>query len=101
MLNQRKGLGSRLPIVGVVPAGQVAVNPLDPVVNYAFKSNYYQPTQVRLPTRQFLTYLDINLRSILTGKLLNDLLHSTEVIFRIYSLPDELNNDAIVSTNRA
>lgn len=101
LLSQRKGLGSRLPIVGVVPAGQVPVDALDPIVNYAFKSNYYQPTQVRLPTRQFLTYLDINLRSILTGKLLNDLLHSTEIIFRIYSLPDELENNALISTNRA
>lgn len=86
-ITDRKGLGSRLPIVGIVPATEFPAS-FDQIVNYHYKTPYYQPTQVRLPTEQFLYNLDINLRNIVTGKLLQDLIHSSEVILRIYNLPD-------------
>jgi len=80
-----KGMGSRLPIVGVVPAKKKELQ-TDPVVHYYYQTSYYQPTQVRLPTEQSLYSLDINLRDIVSGELLRDLLHSSEVILRIYDL---------------
>ena len=83
----RRGLGSRLPIVGVVPATEFPESN-DVIVNYHYKTPYYQPTQVRLASQTFLYSLDLNLRNLVTGKLLQDLLHSTEVILRIYPLPD-------------
>ena len=89
-LDGRKGLGSRLPVAGIVPARQFEGSILDKILNYYYKTEYYQPVQVRLPTTQYINYLDINLRSLVTGKLLQDLIHSTEVVFRFYPLPDNL-----------
>ena len=80
-------MGSRLPIVGVVPATEFPETS-DALVNYHYKTPYYQPVQVRLPATTFLYNLDINLRNLVSGKLLRDLLHSSEVILRIYPLPD-------------
>jgi len=85
-LSGLKGMGSRLPIVGVVPAREFRELQTDPIVNYYYQTSYYQPTQVRLPTEQSLYSLDINLRDIVSGELLRDLLHSSEVILRIYDL---------------
>ena len=81
-----KGMGSRLPIVGVVPAKEFRELQTDPIVNYYYQTAYYQPTQVRLPTEQSFYSLDINLRDIVSGELLRDLIHSSEVILRIYDL---------------
>tara|TARA_R110002020_G_C16320655_1_gene774769 strand:+ start:8246 stop:11545 length:3300 start_codon:yes stop_codon:yes gene_type:complete len=87
-LKTLKGMGSRLPIVGVVPAKEFKEEATDPVINYYYQTSYYQPTQVRLPTEQSLYSLDINLRDVVSGELLRDLIHSTEVIVRIYNLGD-------------
>ncbi len=86
-LSQRRGLGSALPIVGIVPATEFPESS-DLIVNYHYKVPYSQPVQVRLPTATFLYNLDINLRNLVTGRLLTDLLHSSEVILRIYPYPD-------------
>jgi hypothetical protein len=84
----RKGLGSRLPIVGIVPAEQFQTLRNEPLINYYYKTPYPQPVQVRLPSETFLYSLDINLRNIITGQLLKDLVHNTEVVLRMYPLPD-------------
>ena len=89
-LDGRKGMGSRLPIVGMIPAREFPASSTDKILNYYYKTEYYQPVQLRLPTKQFINYLDINLRNIVSGKLLQDLIHATEVVFRFYPLPDEL-----------
>ena len=83
----RRGLGSRLPIVGIVPATEFPESN-DIIINYHYKTPYYQPVQVRLATPTFLYSLDINLRNLVSGRLLQDLIHSSEVILRIYPLPD-------------
>ena len=83
----KKGSGQRLPIVGIVPAKEFPASN-EALVNYWYKTEYYQPVQVRLPTAQFFYHFDINLREILSGKLLTDLRQTSEVVFRIYPLPD-------------
>ena len=87
-----KGMGSRLPIVGVVPAKEFIEDSTDPIIHYFYQTSYYQPTQIRLPTEQSLYSLDFNLRDIVSGELLRDLIHSTEVIIRIYDLGDNPTN---------
>lgn len=87
LVSERRGSGQRLPIVGIVPAKEFPTT-TNPISRYWYKTEYYQPVQVRLPSPQFLYDLQINLRSILTGQLLKDLLHTTEAVFRIYPLPD-------------
>jgi len=85
----RKGMGSRLPIVGVVPAEQFATVETEGVVNYFYKTPYCQPVQCRLSTTQFLYYMDFNLRGIADGHILEDLLHNTEITLRVHHLPDD------------
>ena len=86
-LADRRGMGSRLPIAGIVPATEYP-DSQDPTIIYHYKTPYPQPVSIRLPTQQFFYNLDINLRNLITGRLLQDLLHSSEVILRIYHLPD-------------
>lgn len=90
VFSQRRGLGSRLPIVGVVPAEQFTTERGAPLINYYYKTPYSQPCQVRLPSETFLYSLDINLRNIITGQLLKDLVHNSEVVLRMYPLPDDI-----------
>lgn len=84
----RRGMGSALPIVGVVPAQEFpATNEL--IMNYHYKTPYPQPIQVRLASTQFLYSMDFRLRNTLDGQILRDLIHSTEITIRIHHLPDE------------
>jgi len=86
-LEDKKGSGQRRPIVGVVPAfEQVSVATAEQLVNYLHNTPYPQPVNLALPTKQFFYHFDIDLRSILDGKLLNSLIHSTEIVLRITPL---------------
>ena len=92
--NQEGGVGCRLPIVGMFPLLTSQEKEVtEPIINYAYKPNYPQKVSMRLPAEQFFYNLDFNLRDVLSGKILNNLLHKTEVGIRIYPLDDNLENN--------
>jgi len=79
------GSGIKSQIVGVCP-GTKFEDTTAIVADYTYKMEYSKPVQIRLPTKTTFYSLDITLRSILDGKILKDLVHSTEVVLRMYDL---------------
>ena len=83
-LDEKKGSGQRRPVVGVVPAfEQSDVKTGESLVNYLYNAPFSQPVNLRLPTKQFFYHFDIELRSILDGQLLHQLIHTSEIVIRI------------------
>ena len=89
--NAKVGSGQRKAIIGVVPSIQQLTDDADVADNklaYIYRVPYPQPVHLRLPTSTFFYHLDLELRSVLSGQLLENLLNSTEVMLRIIPLPD-------------
>ena len=85
---QRIGVGSKLPIVGVIPSLEQATS-TEPQIFFRYNAPYSQPVICKLPTETFLYNLSFRLREVSTGKIVEGLNHPTELIFRINPLPDE------------
>ncbi len=84
------GVGSRLPIVGVIPSLEEKPASTGPVINFRYNAPYSQPVVCDLPTEQFLYNLSFRLREVSTGKILEGLRHPTELIFRLRNLDEKM-----------
>ena len=79
------GSGIKSKIVGVCP-GTKFENQTGPIADYTYQMNYSKPVSIRLPYKASFYNMDFTLRSILDGKILKDLVHSTEVVLRMYNI---------------
>jgi hypothetical protein len=87
------GIGSRLPIVGVIPSLEEVTASTKPVIDFRYNAPYSQPVVCDLPTEQFLYNLSFRLREVSTGKILEGLRHPTELIFRLKNLDEKLEDE--------
>ncbi len=84
------GVGSRLPIVGVIPSLEETTASTKPQIDFRYNAPYSQPVVCDLPTEQFLYNLSFRLREVSTGRILEGLRHPTELIFRLRNLDEKL-----------
>tara|TARA_Y100001938_G_scaffold149410_1_gene236105 strand:- start:1122 stop:2030 length:909 start_codon:yes stop_codon:yes gene_type:complete len=87
--DQQVGVGSRLPIVGIIPSLEDADVSNKPELHFRYNAPYSQPVICDLPTEQFLYNLSFRLREINTGKIVEGLKHPTELIFRVKNLDEK------------
>ena len=87
------GVGSRLPIVGVIPSLEEVTASTKPVIDFRYNAPYSQPVVCDLPTEQFLYNLSFRLREVSTGKILEGLRHPTELIFRLRNLDEKIEKE--------
>ena len=85
------GVGSRLPIVGVIPSLEDADVSNKPELHFRYNAPYSQPVVCDLPTETFLYNLSFRLREINNGKIVEGLKHPTELIFRVKNMETEKN----------
>jgi len=86
--DSQTGVGSRLPIVGVIPSLEDETVSTKPKIDFRYNAPYSQPVKCNLPTEQFLYNLSFRLREIATGRIVEGLRHPTELIFRINPLEE-------------
>ena len=86
--DSQTGVGSRLPIVGVIPSLEDETVSTKPKIDFRYNAPYSQPVRCNLPTEQFLYNLSFRLREIATGRIVEGLRHPTELIFRINPLEE-------------
>jgi hypothetical protein len=87
------GVGSRLPIVGVIPSLEETTASTKPQIDFRYNAPYSQPVVCDLPTEQFLYNLSFRLREVSTGRILEGLRHPTELIFRLRNLDEKLEEE--------
>ena len=87
--DQQVGVGSRLPIVGIIPSLEDADVSNKAELHFRYNAPYSQPVICDLPTEQFLYNLSFRLREINTGKIVEGLKHPTELIFRVKNLDEK------------
>ena len=80
------GSGIKSQIVGICPGTKFVASTTTQSNDYTYTMEYSKPVQIRLPNKTTFYSLDITLRDILTGKILKNLVHSTEVVLRMYDL---------------
>ena len=92
--DEQVGVGSRLPIVGVIPSLEQATAINKAQLAFRYNAPYSQPVVCKLPTEIFLYNISFRLREIQSGEIVKGLKHPTELIFRIKNLEDndEKNN---------
>jgi len=80
---ERIGIGTRNAILHIVPAEQQDDDPNATVQLFTYKAQFGCPVDLKLASESSLYDLHFRLRNIESGELLQDLIHPTQIIFKV------------------